>query len=95
MYDFIKSGIADKKYATAMGFTGGLPKDMPFADFESNADLVKSLNSYNDVAIMTLSRCGAEGSDVTLNATTDGLKINCCRSFYISRFRKTKERRKS
>ncbi len=91
MYDFIKSGIADKKYATAMGFTGGLPKDMPFADFESNADLVKSLNSYNDVAIMTLSRCGAEGSDVTLNATTDGLKLTAAEASTLAGLGKLKK----
>ena len=75
MYDFIKAGIDSKKYAVAFGFTGGTPKDMPFSDFESNPELVSSLNDFSDVAIMTLSRCGAENADVVLNDTVDGLKL--------------------
>ncbi len=75
MYDFIKAGIDSKKYAVAFGFTGGTPKDMPFSDFESNPELVSSLNDFSDVAIMTLSRCGAENADVKLTNDFDGLKL--------------------
>ena len=75
MYDFIKAGIDSKKYVVANGWTGGTPQDMPFSDFESNPELVSSLNDFSDVAIMTLSRCGAENADVRLNDKFDGLKL--------------------
>ena len=81
MYDYIKDNISvknnDKKpYSVANGWTGGTPKDMPFSDFEKEESLVKSLESYNDVAIMTLSRCGAENADVMLIPDKmDGLKL--------------------
>ncbi len=73
MYDFVKEQLANNTYK--LSSRGGLPKDMPFSDFEGNADLVNSLNDYSDVAIMTVSRTGGEGADVVLSESTDGLKL--------------------
>ncbi len=77
MYQFIKDGISSKKYSPASGWGGGTPKDMPFSDFEGNTDLTSSLDKFNDVAIMTLARCGAENSDISLDRekNVDGLAL--------------------